>query len=216
LNLTDTEKEWNGEFGKSYINRNYYTIEQLDQLYKKDLGISRYQLNEEFLSDMDRQSRVLEIGCNIGNQLKILQSMDFKDLWGIEISEEAFELAKSNTKNINIIKNSAFDVAYKDEFFDMVFTTRVLIHINPKHLNLALDNIYRLTRKYIWGFEYFAEENTPIRYRGKDNLLWKNNFMEIYLKRYPNLRVVKEKKIKYLSDNNIDQMFLLEKKLTAE
>ena len=213
MNLADTEREWEGEFGKFYINRNNYTIEQLNQLYNNNYGITRDQLNKEFLGEIDRKNRVLEIGCNIGNQLKMLQSMDFKDLWGIEISDAAIELAKKNTKHINIIKNSALDVAYKDEYFDLVYTSGVLIHIDPKNLGTVLDNIYRLTRQYIWGFEYYTEESTPIKYRGKEDLLWKNNFMESYIKRYPDLKVVKEKKIKYLSNDNIDQMFLLEKNL---
>jgi pseudaminic acid biosynthesis-associated methylase len=213
LNLTDTEKYWEGEFGKYYIDRNNFTIERLNQLYKDRYGLTRDQLNKEFIGDLDRRSRVLEIGCNIGNQLKLLQLMDFKDLWGIEISDTAIELAKKNTESINIVKNSALDVAYKDEYFDLVYTSGVLIHIHPKDLNRVLDNIYRLTRRYIWGFEYYAAESTSIQYRGKENLLWKDNFMEAYLKRFPNLRVVNEKKIKYLDNDNVDQMFLLEKNL---
>lgn len=211
MKLTDTEKEWSGDFGRFYLNRNNFTLEQLDELYLKNFGVTRYQLNNEFLSDLDRDLKILEVGCNIGNQLKILQLMNFKDLWGIEISDEVVELAKNNLKNINVIKNSALDIPFKDEFFDMVYTSGVLIHINPSNLNNAIDNIYRVSKRYIWGFEYYAEKNTPISYRSRSDLLWKNNFMKCYMDRYPNLTVVKEKKIKYLHNDNVDQMFLLKK-----
>lgn len=211
MELTESEQEWNGEFGKFYLTRNNLNVNQLNELYFKNYGISRNQLNLEFLGEIDRKVRILEIGCNIGNQLKLLQAMGFSDLWGIEISMEAFELAKTNTKNINVVRCSAFDIPFKDNYFDLVFTSGVLIHINPNDLKLIMDNIYRLSKIWIWGFEYYADELTALSYRGKEGLMWKNNFLKYYMERYPNLKIIREKKLKYSSNENIDQMFLLKK-----
>ncbi|KKK93499.1 hypothetical protein LCGC14_2692290, partial [marine sediment metagenome] len=70
---------------------------------------------------------------------------------------------------------------------------------------------YRCSKKYIWGFEYFANEYTEVSYRGHDDLLWKGDFAKLYLDTFDDLRLLKEKKYKYLCNTNVDSIFLLEK-----
>jgi len=53
-------------------------------------------------------------------------------------------------KRINIIHGVADDIPFKDGYFDMVFTSGVLIHISPGNINRVLDEIYRCSREYIW------------------------------------------------------------------
>jgi len=137
--------------------------------------------------------------------------MGYKNLYGIEPQEYAVELSKKATKNINIIKGDVFNIPFKDNFFDLVFTSGVLIHINPHDVKRALREIYRCSKKYIWGFEYYADKYTEILYRGQKNLLWKANFLKIYQDIFPDLKVVKMKFLKYLDNDNIDLMFLLKK-----
>ena len=212
METTEQMKRWVGEFGSSYTKRNNRTLEEMDEKYIENYGRTRTEMNKEFISDMGRDIRILEVGCNIANQLLNLQRMGFTDLWGIEISVYAIDIAKNKTQNINVVKSSALNIPFKDSFFDLVFTSGVLIHINPEDLPKAMDEIYRVSKKYIWGFEYFSEKEEEIEYRGNKNLLWRNNFMKLYLDRCPNLNVVKEKKFKYTQNDNIDHMFLLEKR----
>jgi len=205
-------KEWMGDFGKKYTNRNALTLDEMNEMYRKKFGISRENLNNLFIDEMNRNIKILEVGSNIGNQLLLLQKMRFKNLYGIEINSYAVEVSKSRTKNINIIQGSAFDIPFKDKYFDLVFTSGLLIHITPRDINLVLHEIYRCTKEYIWGFEYYDEKYTEVIYRGKKDLLYKTNFPKLYLDLSKNIRLVKEKKLKYLNDNNIDVMFLLNKK----
>ncbi len=207
----DQLSEWDGKFGKAYTNRNNLTAAQLDALYRKNFGIAKTQMNKEFLSSIDPDARILEVGCNVGNQLVHLQKSGFTDLWGIEVSKYAIEAAKQKIKNVNIVRAPASDIPFKDGFFDLAFTSGVLIHISPTSLGAAMDEIYRASKKYIWCFEYFAANITEVEYRGKQGLLWKNDFLRLFTDRFPRLRVVKEKKFKYRSNDNVDAMFLLEK-----
>ncbi|MDF0681308.1 MAG: methyltransferase domain-containing protein [Candidatus Nitrosocosmicus sp.] len=211
MGFTDTEQEWSSDFGNSYLKRNRFTVRELDDLYIRNYGISRSQMNTEFLGNLDRSCKILEIGCNIGNQLKLLQSLGFKNLWGLDILEEAVETAKKNTKGINIIKSSAFDIPFKNRYFDLVYTSGVLIHINPNNLNNVLESIYSLSSRYIWCFEYYNEVNVDLEYRGKKGLLWKNNFLKLFMEKYSDLKLLKEMKVKYLDRDNTDSMFLIEK-----
>jgi pseudaminic acid biosynthesis-associated methylase len=205
-------KKWAGIFGEDYTDRNPVMPGETDRLYDEKLyGISRTEMNEKFIGDLDRSVRILEVGCNVGAQLLILQKMGFSNLYGIEIQDYAVELAKSKAGRINIIRGSVLAIPFKGSFFDLVFTSGVLIHISPDDIRDALKEIRRCASRYIWGFEYYSDEYTEISYRGEKDLLWKADFMRAYLDIFEDLRLLKEEKFKYKDNDNIDQMFLLGK-----
>lgn len=215
LAYTAQMKKWDSSFGRNYTKRNPHTAEATDLLYEKTItGLTRSAMNERFLSGL-KIDNVLEVGCNVGAQLLILSKMGYKNLYGIELQEKVVDYAKSNTKrrDINIVKGSALDIPFKDAFFDLVFTSTVLIHIAPSDINVVLDEIYRCSRKYIWGYEYYADKYTMIEYRGEKNLLWKADFAQLFINRFRGLRIRKKQIFKRV-DNPIkhDCMYLLEKK----
>ena len=213
MNKTTKQTEkWAGEFGKEYTNRNTRTLEEMESSYQKDFILTRTEMNTEFIGDLKRSTRILEVGSNIGNQLLCLQNMGFRSLYGIELQEYAVELSKSRTKHINVTQGSVFDIPYKDGFFVLVFTSGLLIHIAPSDIEVVLREIYRCSKKYIWGFEYYADRYTPVKYRGHNDLLWKTNFAKLYLDTFADLQLVKEKRFKYRSNENVNSMFLLEKR----
>jgi pseudaminic acid biosynthesis-associated methylase len=210
--VTEQMEKWAGQFGKEYTDRNALPLEEMEALYKGNYGQTRTELNERFLRGIDRSIRILEVGSNVGNQLLCLQEMGFGNLYGIELQSYAVELSKSRTKRINIIEGSAFDIPYKDSYFDLVFTSGVLIHTSPSDIALAMREIHRCTKEYIWGFEYYADKYTEITYREHRNLLWKADFARLYLDQFGDLELIKEERIKYLDGDNIDTMFLLRKR----
>jgi pseudaminic acid biosynthesis-associated methylase len=209
--MTEQMETWAGTFGKEYTDRNVLSLEEMEALYKKNYGATRTELNERFLMEIDRSIRILEVGSNIGNQLLCLQKMGFTRLYGIELQGYAVELSKSRTRGINIVEGSLFDIPYKDGYFNLVFTSGVLIHIGPSDLALALQEIYRCTTEYIWGFEYYADQFTEITYRGHKRLLWKADFARLYLEQFKGLELLKEERFSYLTNDNVDTMFLLRK-----
>lgn len=209
--LTKQMEAWVGQFGQEYTDRNTHTLEEMDLLYKKQFGITRAEMNSKFLDNLDRNIRVLEVGSNIGNQLLRLQKAGFSNLYGIELQPYAVELSKSRTKGINLIQGSAFDIPFKNGFFGLVFTSGLLIHIDPGDIAAVLDEIYRCTRQYIWCYECYAEVYTQVEYRGHADILWKTNFCKLFLDRFRNLRLIKEEYFKYSDSDNLDTMFLLER-----
>lgn len=211
-NQTDQTQQWSSDFGKEYTDRNPHTIEEMDELYKKQFGLTRTELNSVFLSNLDRSIKILEVGSNVGSQLQGLQAIGFENLYGIELQPYAVEVSKKNTKNINLIQGSAFDIPFKDSYFDLVFTSGVLIHISPADISIAITEIYRCTGEYIWGFEYFADQHLEIPYRGSSNLMWKADFAKLYLDKFKDLELIKEKRIKYLDNDNVDSMYLIRKR----
>lgn len=204
-------EKWTGEFGRTYTKRSPYKVKDTNDLYKRLYGITRSEMNNEFIGNLPSSINILEIGSNVGAQLLVLQEMGFQKLYGIEIQFEAIKFSRSISEKIYIIQGLASNIPFKDSFFDLVFTSGVLIHIPPRDICHVISEVYRCSSRYIWGFEYFAEEYTEIEYRGEKNLLWKANFAQMYLNLFQNIRLIKEKKFPYIGNNNVDQMFLLEK-----
>ena len=207
------KKNWQGKFGRQYTERNMVSIDETDEFYFRNFSISRTKLNKEFLNGrIKKKSKILEIGCNIGNQLLLLQKTGYFDLWAIELQDFAVEIAKKRVKGINIIRASADDIPFKDNYFDLVYTSGLLIHISPKNIGKVLDEIYRCTNSYIWGFEYYREnEYQMVNYRGKENLLWKTNFPKLFLERFVSLKLIQKRILKYRDNDNLDIMYLLKK-----
>ncbi|MDD5290972.1 MAG: methyltransferase domain-containing protein [Patescibacteria group bacterium] len=211
LRVNFQEKKWSGKDGEKYVLRNPKNIKETDKIYRQTFGITRSELNKQFLGGLNRSIKILEVGSNIGVKLIFLQKMGFKHLYGVEINRKAIEFSKKNTKGIDIIEGSALNIPFRDNYFDLVFTSGLLIHVSPKNLKTVMKEIGRCTKKYIWGYEYYADKMGEVMYRGKKNLLWKANFSKIYLDTLKNLKLVKERKIKYLDNTNEDVMFLLKK-----
>jgi pseudaminic acid biosynthesis-associated methylase len=140
--------------------------------------------------------------------------MGFENLYGIELQHYAVEKAKQITENINIIQGSGFDLPFRDEYFDLVCTNGVLIHIAPADHKKIMSEIYRCTKKYIMGWEYFAPQITDINYRGNTGYLWKADFAGIYRSLFPSLKTIVRKQYPYVSEKdkgNTDEIFLLAK-----
>ncbi len=211
MQKTFQEENWSGEHGDNYNVRNPHFKTDLDGLYQENYGLMRTSLNEEFLFGLKKDIKILEVGCNVGSQLHCLQEMGFTNLVGVDINRQALEVSKKNLLGIDVMLASAFDLPFKDNYFDLVFTSGVLIHISPKDIQKALKEIVRVSKKYILGFEYFNEEYLEVEYRGKKDLLWKTNFAKLYTDNFKELKLLKEKRLKYLQNENIDTMFLIEK-----
>lgn len=211
MKKTRQETFWESSFGTKYTERNTFTPKQLDALNKKRLGITRTALNRAFLKALPIHS-ILEVGSNVGNQLRLLQKMGYHNLYGIEINEHAVKRAKHVTNNINILHGSAFDLPFKDNYFDLVLTAGVLIHISPKNLKKAMQEIYRVSKKYIWGYEYYSSKTERITYRGNKDRLWKADYSKLYRTFFPKLKLVKEQRLSYRDGSgSVDTMFLLKK-----
>jgi pseudaminic acid biosynthesis-associated methylase len=211
----EQENFWSGEFGKNYTDRNTRYNEELNKIYQTWYGTPRTKMNEEFLGSLPKDTRILEVGCNTGMQLANLKDMGFSSLYGIELQDYAVQKAKEYTQGINIIQGSAFDIPFKDQFFDLVFTSGVLIHIAPENLPKVFSEMYRCTRKYIWGFEYYAEKTTSINYRGNEGFLWKANYGKLFREQFTDMALVKEAQYPYITEaekGNVDFMYLLNKK----
>jgi pseudaminic acid biosynthesis-associated methylase len=178
--MTDPLEIWEGEFGKAYTDRN-----EIDWR-------ARLSAFQQMLASLTIK-RVLEVGCNRGHNLVCLAELlgEESDVVGVEPNRYALELARASSVKVGVLYGQAFDLPFKDRYFDLVFTAGVLIHIPLEGLPLALNEIYRVSRRYILAIEYFAQEETVVHYRGHDSLLWKRDFLQHFRSQFPDLTLIR-------------------------
>lgn len=158
---------WRGRFGAEYTRRN--DVE----------WSSRIPIFERIMDGLEIES-VLEVGCNKGhNLLAIYDIIGDKKIYGIEPNHYARTLAQE--EGLNVIDGDICDIPFKKDYFDLVFTYGVLIHLPEHSLPTALNELYMTSKRYIVLAEYFSEEDEMIPYRGYDDMLWKRNFPRWFL-----------------------------------
>ncbi len=211
MNTLQIER-WRSEFGREYTDRNSLDTAQLDELYRGNYGVTRRELNARFLADLPRDAHILEVGCNRGSQLLLLREMGFRNVYGIEIQHYALKQAQALLPHICLVEATAFEIPFASGYFDLVFTSGVLIHIAPDALLKALREVHRCSRLYIWGMEYYAQSLTEVNYRGQQGLLWKADYLQRYLDAFKDLEAVRREYLRYLNNENEDCMFLLRKR----
>jgi pseudaminic acid biosynthesis-associated methylase len=187
---TDQLAAWTSEFGRSYTDRNTMTVEAMDRAFQLQLGVRKSDLYRELVGPAVLPGgRVLEVGCNIGLQLRLLQVANpTLELHGVEPQRYALDRARELSPSLTFHQGTAFALPFSDACFDLVMTHGVLIHIDPRHLDRALREIHRVAGRLILCHEYFAPAPTEVRYRGQGGLLWKTDFARCYRERFPDLR----------------------------
>lgn len=168
---------WQSEFGRSYTDRN-------DR--EKPERITSWRR----LLDGIAPARTLEVGCNVGWNLAYLARIGITNLYGIEPQADAVHRARVRRPEFGVLQGTAFELPFRDGFFDLAFTSGVLIHISPATVGAALDEIYRVSRKWIVAIEYDGPEQ-EIEYRGHAGALWKRDHGALWAKRYPDLKLVR-------------------------
>src|SRR4030042_739472 len=107
VEMTAQERAWAGQVGQEYTDRNTMTANQLDDLYRDCFGISRTLLNWHFLEGIPGDASILEVGCNIGMQLRHLQGMGYTNLHGIELQQYAID---HKVVDVPIDQGSAYEL----------------------------------------------------------------------------------------------------------
>lgn len=172
---------WQGEFGKAYTDRN--VVDWRDRV----AGL-RHMLNGIPLNS------ILEVGCNRGHNLIALSEIygEACDIVGIEPNPYALTIARESSSRAGVLRGTIFDLPFVDNTFDLALTSGVLIHVATEDLSLAMQNLYRVSRRYILAVEYFAEEDIALSYRGHENLLWKRDFGKRYQEQFPDLELIRD------------------------
>ena len=208
---------WTSEFGREYTDRNTLSLDEMDAAFEEQFGIAKSRIYRELVGpERLPTGRVLEVGCNIGLQLRLLQRANpGLEFHGLEPQEYAIARARELSPDMTFHQGTAFALPFPDDSFDLVMTHGVLIHIHPNDLPKALREIVRVSRRFVLAHEYFAPETVEIRYHGQTGLLWKTDFAARYREQAPALRDVEVRYYPYSESTGgpdlVDQVVLFSK-----
>jgi pseudaminic acid biosynthesis-associated methylase len=176
---------WRGEFGDDYTDRNLGTRAQL---------ASRIAMWSEILKPLvgKMPNSILEVGCNLGINLRALRALTPATLLAVEPNEKAREVLLNGgiVEATNLRGGMAQSIDFADGVADLAFTSGVLIHIHPDHLLPACKEIHRCANRYVACVEYFSDKPEMIRYRGHDDRLFKRDFGGYWMDNFPDLTVL--------------------------
>jgi pseudaminic acid biosynthesis-associated methylase len=171
---------WSGDFGDAYVERNAKAHEGREPFWRErleTLGVTS----------------ALEIGCNVGGNLVwIGDALGAANVAGIEINETAAATARRRLPEADIRIGQAAELPFEDGQFDLVFTAGVLIHQSRESLPSVLDEMIRVSKRFVLAAEYFADEPTEIPYRGHDGALFKDDYGRLIAERDPKLEQIEK------------------------
>lgn len=104
-----------------------------------------------------------DVGCSTGHLIDFISTYNSVDVAGIEYFQYQKDNASSTIQEcVNILDiRDPFDI---DTKFDIVNCTEVAEHVDPKYLHVFLDNIKKITGKYLilsWSDSYPPPDAPP-------------------------------------------------------
>lgn len=167
--------------GKSYSHLDPYILERspqlsfnqdgkidIDRMYPPELEIredsspyDEYYQCIKATFNLDKIKTFCDLGCSTGHLVGNM--LNYTDACGVEYFQYQKDNADESIREcINI-----FDIRDPIEYgvkFDLVNCTEVAEHIDPKYLDIFLDNLKKLTGKYLiltWSGTYPPEDAPP-------------------------------------------------------
>lgn len=178
---------WRGEFGEAYMQRN-----QADDFHLPNAMIFWSKIVQLCRQNGHAPESILEVGPNIGINLRILKSLLSATLWGIEPNPKAVKTLVSEgiLDESNAFEGAGKSIPLREGSVDFVFTNGVLIHIHPDELEATCREIHRVSSRYIFCSEYFSVRPESLPYRGHENKLFKRDFGGLYRELFADLRLI--------------------------
>jgi len=99
---------------------------------------------DDFLKDINGK-KILDIGCGTG---RIIQDLLDKgaDITGVDVSTEMLKIAEKKFPNSNFVEADIRELPFKDNTFDIVICTFVIVHLKQVELEGAFDEVYRILK----------------------------------------------------------------------
>jgi ubiquinone/menaquinone biosynthesis C-methylase UbiE len=96
-----------------------------------------------------RNKSILDIGSGTGRIIQTLKrktSSAGANFTAVDISTEMLNIAKKKNPDIDIVHSDMTDLNLEDDTFDIVIAAFVIVHIHPKDLTKAFDEVARVLK----------------------------------------------------------------------
>jgi pseudaminic acid biosynthesis-associated methylase len=165
------EALWAGSFGDEYVERNRNAYAERAAYWTSLLAALR-------------PARVLEVGSNVGGNLQwIAPAVGADRVTGVDVNRRALEELGRRVPGVRGINASARDLPFADRTYDLVFTMGVLIHQPEDSLPAVMDEMVRVSRRFVLCGEYYDQHTVEVPYRGYRNALFRRDYGGLFLAR---------------------------------
>ena len=90
---------------------------------------------KNFLKNSAKNNSILDLGCNKGYLLKILEEEGYVHLTGVDLSQEDLIIAKKVLPGATFIEDDIFHfLKYTNEKYDIIFLKAVIEHIEKSRV----------------------------------------------------------------------------------
>lgn len=99
----------------------------------------------DFVKLFSPKSKILDVGCAGGRDSKVFYKNGF-NVTGIDTSSSFLKAARKLVPKAKFYKKDLRDLKFKEESFDGVWASAVLLHIDRKDILKVLKNFYRILK----------------------------------------------------------------------
>lgn len=101
---------------------------------------------EDCLNGIDRDARVLDLGCGAGrHSVHLMQKLGFKNVYSLDLSTEGLKKLKDYCSEANVVQGNAVYFPFKDNTVDVVLMVGIVYEIPQRKLHpLLFREIHRV------------------------------------------------------------------------
>ena len=130
---------------QNQLNNNYFLYRNVSSENYRNYTPPKYLINLLTNKNLD----ILDIGCGFGQLLKSLKSLGYKNLYGVDVSNEAVDCCKTNQLNVEKISDVIQWSKTSTKKFDIIIMMHILEHIEK---SLIIPTLIKVR-------EYLLKEN---------------------------------------------------------
>jgi pseudaminic acid biosynthesis-associated methylase len=172
------EALWAGDFGDEYVERNLRAYEERGPFWNALLASTVPE-------------SVMEVGSNVGGNLQwVAKSVAPDRITGVDVNAKALRTLRTRVPGVQTVWSAARELPFEDRSFDLVFTMGVLIHQPEESLPVVMDEMVRVSNRFVLCGEYYDAETVEVAYRGHEGALFRRDYGGLFEARFPQLHLV--------------------------
>lgn len=129
---------------RNHLTKTIATYDLIAHYYAKKIDKhSPIDERNEFLSYVQPNARILDVGCAAGRD-SIYFSAHGHFTTGVDLSKNLLSIAKQNAPKLTFIKGDIRKKLFPNNSFDAVWACAVLLHLEREDLPIVLANFYSI------------------------------------------------------------------------
>ena len=154
--------EWKARQGDRWAARNPISLTDTDLSFSKRYGFTKSWVIRDALRDVTRDVRWLEVGCNSGAHMTVMEAAGFPPLTGVEISLEAMQRGQHRGR---VAQADALSLPFADGSFGGVTTAGSFMHLGPvQRMRTCAHELARVSGRWIFLVELWAPDASLVSF----------------------------------------------------